>query len=217
MLLHSDTIACNLFKYIRLYTLFLVLVFCTSCGRQNKPEPTKDNEYKFHTKYEYTDSIGGRLIMQNSFPKSSIHYTAPDGKKYIYAVFWTRIINETDSPLELKIDFPVDSFEIPLASGNYMNLLLPADTVTPDKIPLYDYGMAIKSFLDNGIHRSYSLKRTIQPKESSSFYVVTLSNRGVGGPLRTGLSLKGQNLFYRINDKEIQCGKINLRNLIPQR
>ena len=37
---------------------------------------------------------------------------------------------------------------------------------------------------------------------------------GVGGTLRTGLSLKGQNLFYRINDKEILCGKIDLTKLM---
>ena len=35
----------------------------------------------------------------------------------------------------------------------------------------------------------------------------------VGGVLRTELSLKGQNLYYKINDKEIQCGIINLKNL----
>jgi hypothetical protein len=56
------------------------------------------------------------------------------------------------------------------------------------------------------------LKRTINPKRSTTFYVVTLSNRGVDGTIRAGLSLKEQNLFYRINDKEIHCGKINLKN-----
>jgi len=176
----------------------------------------KPYEKYIHTKYEYTDSMGASLIIKNSFPKSGTNYTDPNGKKYIYAVFWTRIINETVNPFELTIDFPVDSFEIPSSSGNYMKLLLPSDTVTLDKEPLYDYGLIVKSFLDNCIHKSSSLKRTIHPKESSGFYVVTLSNRGVGGTLRTGLSLKEQNLFYRINDKEIHCGKINLKNLMLQ-
>jgi hypothetical protein len=58
------------------------------------------------------------------------------------------------------------------------------------------------------------LKRTINPKGSSAFYVVTLSNRGICGTLRTGFSLKGQNLFYRVNDKEILCGKIDLTKLM---
>jgi hypothetical protein len=61
------------------------------------------------------------------------------------------------------------------------------------------------------------LKRTINPKETSTFYVVTLFNKGVDGILRTGLSLKEQNLFYRINDKEIHCGKINLKNVMLQK
>ena len=116
----------------------------------------------------------------------------------------------------MTIDFPLDSFEIPSSSGNYMKLLLSSDTMTIDKQPLYDYGLTIKSFLDNNRHKSSSLKRTIHPKGSSAFYVVTLSNRGVGGvsgTIRTGLSLKEHTLFYRINDKEIHCGKINLKNL----
>lgn len=172
---------------------------------------TNHNEKDINTKYEYTESNGARLIIQNSFPKSTINYTDPNGNKYIYAVLWTRIINETFDPLELTIDFPLDSFEIPSSSGNYMKLLLSSD-------PFNDYG-TLKSFLDNNRYKSSSLKRTINPKGSSTFYFVTLrnnkpvlSNRVTGGTIRAGLSLKEQNLFYRINDKEIHCGKINLRN-----
>ena len=198
-----------------------------SCGQGSKSTPDtvdiktldsaknvqeqKSYEKYIYTKYVYTDSTGARLIIQNSFPKSGINYTDPNGKKYVYAVFWTQIINETDDPLELTIDFPLDSFEIPSSSGNYMKLLLPFDTFTIDKEPLYDYGISIKSFLDNNRNKSSSFKRTIHPKDSSAFYVVTLSDHGVNGTLRTELSLKEQNLFYRINDKEIHCGKINLK------
>ncbi len=181
-------------------------------------KPLKNHkENYFNTRYEYTESNGARLIIQNSFPKSAINYTNPNGKKYIYAIFWTQIINETFSPLKLAIDFPSDTFEIPSSSGNYIKLLLPSDTMTIDKAPLYDYGLALKSFLDNGIHKSSSLTRTINPKESSGFYVVTLSKSGLGGILRTGLSINGQNLVYRINDKEIPCGKINLEKLMFQK
>ena len=182
-------------------------------AKSQKPS-TKRNENIFNTRYEYTESNGARLVIQNSFPKSGINYTDPNGKKYIYAVFWTRITNNTINPLELTIDFPLDSFEIPSSSGNYMKLLLPSDTLTIDKEPLNDYGLTVKSFLDSNRHKSSSLKRTINPKGSSAFYVVTLSNRGVGGTLRTGFSLKGQNIFYRVNDKEILCGKIDLTKLM---
>jgi hypothetical protein len=199
-----------------------------SCGQSSKstPETVDIETVNSVRKYEYADSMGKRLIIHNSFPKSGGSYTDPNGKKYVYAVFWTRITNETINPIELTIDFPLDSFEIPSSSDNYMKLLLPSDTMTIEKEPLYDYGLPIKSFLDTGINKSYSLKRTINPKESTTFYVVLLSNKGVDGTLRTGLSLKGQNLFYKISayksisghplmdEKEINCGSINLNNLL---
>ena len=166
------------------------------------------------TKYEYTDSTGRSLIIQNSFPKSGTHYTGPTGKGYIYAVFFTRIVNETDDPCELTIEFPAESSELPFAPGVDYRLFFPPDTATFDKLPLYDYGLGLKSFLDNGLSKPSSLKRTISPKESSAFYVVTLSNKGVNGTLRTGFSLKEQDLFYRINKTEIRCGKINLKKMM---
>lgn len=177
-------------------------------------------------KYEYADSMGKRLIIENGGPKG-ITYTDPNGKKYFKTIFWTRIINETDNSLEFKIGFPADSYELPSSPGSYFKILIPSDTMTIDKEPLYDYGVrGLKSFLDNSIHKPSFLKRTINPKESSGFYVVILFDNGVGGPFRTGLSIKGQNLFYRvsryageqlIDDKEINCGSINLENLVPQK
>ena len=202
--------------------LILAISSLFSCNQNSKSmlqkieQSQKTNDKDIYTRYKYTDSKGASLIIQNSFPKSGIVYTDSNGKKYIYAVFWTRIINKTVNPLKLTINFPSDSFEIPSSSSNYMRLLLPTDTMTINKKPLYDYGLTIKSFLDNNSHKSSSLERTIDSKSSSAFYVVALSNHGVNGTLRTGLSLKEQNVFYRINDKEIHCGKINLKNLMLQ-
>ena len=184
---------------------------------QSKKQLTGFNEKYINTKYEYIESNGERIKIQNSLPKSRLNYTDPDGKKYVYAVFWTRIINETLHPQEFTIDFPKDSFEISSSSGNFMKLLLPSETMTIEKEPLGDYGLNVKSFLDNNLHKPASLKRTINPKDSTTFYVVTLSNRGVNGTIRSGLSLKGQNLFYRINDKEVSCGNMNLKKLVSQK
>jgi hypothetical protein len=224
-------------KNVILFVLFLMSVFLTSCGQSqtNSPKETNNGETKdkvtspegdernIHTKYEYADSIGKRLIIQNSLPKGGIKYTDSNGEVYVYAVFWTRIINETDNPLELKIDFPVNSYEVPSLPGKYYKILVPPDTMTSDKAPLFNHGLAdLTSFLDKRIHKSSSLKRTIHPKESSGFYVVILCLvEGAHGTMRTGLSLKGQDLFYRIkndgsksntksSDKEINCGSINL-------
>ena len=223
-------------------------VFHTSCGqsptnvpKDNIKSETKDvvtspgSNEKYHTKYEYTDSIGKSLIIQNSFPKAEL-YTDPNGKEYAKAIFWTRIINETDNPLELTIDFSGDSYEFPSSVGSsvgiYYKIILPSDTMTRDKEDLYNYGLTdLDSFLVNSMHKPSSLKRTINPKTSSGFYVVRLaikpksgwpSVKGDGnirrnseyGTTRAGFSLKGQNLFYTLNGKEIHCGKINLKNLI---
>jgi hypothetical protein len=228
----------DVMKYIQVYALFLMLVFCTSCRGQNQTNAPKDNirsetkdvvtspgsdDPTIHTKYAYTDSIGKRLIIQNSFPKGGIKYTDANGEVYVYAVFWTRIINETDNPLELKIHFPVNSYEVPSLPGKYFKTLVPPDTMTLDKEPLFNHGLTdVASFLDQRIHKASSLKRTINPKGSSGFYVVILClAEGAHGTMRTGLSLKGQDLFYRIkndgsksnttsSDKEIHCGSINL-------
>lgn len=179
------------------------------------------------TEYEYTDSIGKSLIIQNSLPKGAL-YTASNGNEYVKATFWTRIINETDNPLELTIDFSRDAYEFPSSVGSsmisYYKLILPSDTMTPDKEDLYNYGLTdIDSFLDNNIDKPSSLKRKINPEKSSGFYVVRLwvklKSGGLkvkddgNGTTRAGLSLKGQNLFYTLNGKEIQCGTINLKNL----
>lgn len=209
-----------------------------SCGKSSKSTPstvdgetfdsiknvqsqkplTKHYEKYIDTKYVYTDSIGMSLIIQNSLPKGGQKYTDSNGKEYVYAVFWTQIINETVNPLELTINFPVDSYELPSSPDRYFKILLPSDTMTLDKVNLFNYGLTdLESSLNNDFNKSASLKRTINPKESTGFYVVTLFNKGVDGTLRTGLSLREQNLFYRINDKEIHCGKINLKNLMLQK
>ncbi len=219
-----------------------MLVFHTSCGqhqtnspKDNSKSKSKDmvtspgsNDLNIHTKYEYTDSTGKRLIIQNSFPKGG-PYTDPNGKEYFKTIFWTRISNETDNPLELKIDFPVDSYEVPGLPGKYYKVLVPSDTMTIDKVTLNDYGLTgLKSFLDNSIHKPSSLKRVINPKDSSGFYVIILFDNGVGGPFRAGLSIKGQNLVYRISrydstpahnslmdwEEDIHCGSINLKTLM---
>jgi hypothetical protein len=175
--------------------------------------------YKFiDTQYKYVDAPGQHLIIENSLPKGGLKYTAPDGKVYVYAVFWTRITNETVNPFTLTIDFPVDSFEFPSSPERYFKILIPSDTMTLEKVSLFNYGLSnLKPFLDSAIHKPSSLKRTINPNESNVFYFVILSYKGVNGTLRTGLNLKGQDLFYRINDKVIPCGKIDLKGFTLQK
>jgi hypothetical protein len=169
------------------------------------------------------------VIIINSLPKG-ITYTAPNGKKYFKVTFWSKIINETDHPLEMNINFPVELYEAPGLPGNHYKLLVPPDTMTVDKEPLYNYGMTgLTSFLDNNIDKPSSIKRTINPKETTGFYVVLLSlttELKPGSTMRTGLGVKGQNLVYKISryaskqghplirEKEIDCRSINLKDLM---
>ena len=219
--------------------LIVVIAGLFSCKQRSKSTPeiidietlnsvkNVQNDKDIYSKYEYTDSNGKSIIIQNGYPRGGIKYTDPNGNVCGYAVFWTRIINETDNPLELKIDFPINSYEISNLPGKYFKVLVPADTMTLDKFPLSSYGLTdLESFLDNNIHKPSSLKRTINPKESSGFYFVMLIlTEEATGMTRTGLSLKGQDLFYKISrysitkpvslidEKEIHCGSINLKNL----
>jgi hypothetical protein len=210
-----------------------------SCGQERKPTPATDkkdleipealknvdsqkriiiSDYKnIDTKFDYIDSNGNLLTIENSLPRGGLKYTDFLGKEYVYAVFWTQITNETDSAFYFAIDFPENSYELPSSPDRHFKLLIPPDTMTLDKEPLFNYGLDLKFYLDNNLHKPSSLKRTIKPKSSNGFYVVTLFNKGVDGTLRTGLSIKEQNLFYKINDKEIYCGKINLKKLTLQK
>jgi hypothetical protein len=191
----------------------------------------QNDDKDIYTKYEYIDPAGKSIIIQNGFPRGGVKYTNPNGKVCGYAVFWTRIINETDNSIELKIDPPKNSYEISNLPGKYFRILVPTDTMTIDKFPLFLYGLTdIKLFLDNNIHKQPSFKRTINSKESSGFYFLMLVlTEEATGATRTELSLKGQYLFYKISrysitkpitlidEIEIKCGSINLKNLTLQK
>ncbi len=157
----------------------------------------KIKDYKLATKW-YSETASKGVIIQNSFPKGG-PYTDPTGKKFGHSIFWTRVINETATPLELTINFPADSFAILPSPDSYLKLFLPPDTMTLDKEWLYDYGATgLKSFLDTGLNKPTMLQRTINPKEECLFYIGALSYQS-GGMVRAGLVLKEQNLFYRIS------------------
>lgn len=207
-----------------------------SCNQNSKTFPEKNkqsqktNDQGIYTKYKYTDANGGSLTIQNSVPKGGMKYTDINGEVYSYAVFWTRVVNETDNSLELKINFPLNAYEVPSLPGKYFKILIPSETMTLNKAPLFLYGLKdLNSFLKHNIHKESSLKRTIKPREASGFYVVMLClSEGARGTLRTELKLKEQNLFYSIkvdgsnsndksSDKEIRCGSINLKNLMLEK
>lgn len=205
-----------------------------SCGQASKTKPDTVNKETFNSvrRYEYADAMGKRVIITNSLPRGTA-YTAPDGKKYFKVIFGSEISNETDNPLEMNISFPVEPYNVPGLPGNHFKILVPPDTMTVDKEPLYDHGMAdLKSFLDTHIDKPSSIKRTINPKRATGFYFVLLSlttEITPGSTMRTGLVIKGQSLVYKISryaskqghpllsEQEINCGGINFKNLVLQK
>lgn len=164
---------------------------------------------KFHTEFEYTDSINKGIKIQNSYPKGGQKYTGKNNyKEYVFLVFWTSITNGTDADLELEIDFPNDSFIIPSSANVLFNLYLPDEEMTLEKESLLNYGLDLKSFLDKNIGKPSQLIKIIHPNDSFLFYTIALSNQGINGVVRAGFELKRQDLIYKINDYEFTCGKI---------
>ncbi len=111
------------------------------------------------------------------------------------------MINETDNPLELTINFPADSFSIPPLPHSYLKLYVLPDTMTFEKLTFYNHGVretGLKSFLDTGLNKPTKLQRTINPKEECFFHIVALSFHS-GGMVRAGFVLKEQDLYYRIS------------------
>ena len=179
----------------------------------------------YHTEFEYGNSNNNGITIKNSYPKGGQKYTAPNGEKFVYVTFWTCITNKTASNLELEINFSSDSFIIPSSPNVNFNLYIPNEEMALEKDLLPDYGLDIMSFLEENINvvsklvsfpkeninESSKLKAIIKPNNSHLFYTVAISNKGVIGPLRAGFELQKEELIYKINKHEINCGKISAK------
>ena len=179
-----------------------------------------------HKEIKYIDSTGQGLILQNSLPKGGIAingrrgYTSPDGRVFGYGQFWTRIINETAAPLDLTISFPADSFAYSSDAIGYFKLLVPQDTMTLDKLPMFNYGFDIetlRSFLNSNYNKSTTIRRRINPRGACMFYVTLLTHLDDNGAIRAGFDLKEGKLIYNINinpfgSKAIVCGQVEVKD-----
>ena len=183
---------------MRLILVLFLILNCSVAVGQN-----------FDTEFKYPDEAGKNIIFQNSLPKGGIHYTAPSKESFIYAIFWTRLTNETDNPIELKIDFPADGFQLPNSFDNSVKLLLPANKMNLEKDSLFNYGFTdIEDYLNKNFNQKSSLTKIIQPQEKYLFYVVALYDKGVEGRIRSGFVMKENQIFYKISGIEIPCGLI---------
>lgn len=179
----------------------------------SQPVAAIPNEKNVDTKFVYVDSNGKELIIENSYPRGGLKYTDPLGEDYVYAVFWTRITNKMNNPFEFKMDLYEDSYELSSSPGRIFKLFIPSDTLTPEKEQLFNYGLDLEKYLDENFRKQANLERTIAPKGSTGFYIVTLFNQGVNGTLRTGLKINNAKLLYKVNEMTIECGETNLKQL----
>lgn len=176
-------------RLMRHLTTFILLAICLPAIGQTRN--WVDTEVK------YRDSAGNVVIVYSSLPKGGGRYTDSRGKTYSYVIFWTRVINESATQLELAIKFPANPFTIFPSPESHIRIFLPSDTMTLDKIPLGDYGLNLQSFLDAGFDKPGKLQRTINPKEEFLFYIPVLFYQARGSA-RAALVLKGQDLFLKL-------------------
>lgn len=186
-------------------------------GKNNwqKPLTTLTSYSGLDTEIRYTNSEGKIVIIQNSGPRGGRGFTDAVGIVFGYRVYWNRIINESDAPLELTVNFPADSFALP-APDSYMKVFLLPDTLKEQDLVPPEVDSVLKSHYDAAPHSRPNLRRTINPKESYFFHIIVLRHHTAGGVPRGGFALKEQRLFYRIapefDAKLIPCGGITFKN-----
>ncbi|MEO1257008.1 MAG: hypothetical protein AAFY41_19295, partial [Bacteroidota bacterium] len=164
----------------------------------------------------YSETRTNGVAIQNSYPKGG-RCTQPLENKFncSYLVFFTRVENQTNDPLELSVTFSPDPIPIPHSSETFMRLVLPTDTMTLEKQSLSSYGITELPPLN----ASPPFKRTLNPQEDCLFYVVAIFYQTEAGKWsqerggnRAELVLKGQDLFYKMPPQipSLLCGHITL-------
>ena len=192
---------------MRLLLGFVLMIICSTAIGQTPPTRSwVDSEVK------YTDSLGNIIMVYNSLPRGGGSFIELEGKKYSYVIFWTRVINESETPVELDIKFPPDSFAIFPEPGSYIRIFMPADTMSVDKIQVMDYGLSnLQSSVNAWFRKPSMMKKTMRFKEECIFYVAVLFN-DVRGSARSALIIKGNDLLYKMgvgpHSALIPCGRI---------
>lgn len=189
-----------------LVSVFFLFVYLNSNGQVGPTRNWVDSEVK------HTDSKGNSVRITNSFPKGG-DVVDKNGKKIGYRVFWTRIRNESVTPINLKVKFPdVRFFK---SKESPIKIVLPKDNMRNEKIQLFDYGLTNLQSLFNDESKQLSInQKNISPKGDYFFYVtVFIQDRGIA---RSALILKGKDLFYKFSMGSetvlIPCGSLDFKN-----
>jgi hypothetical protein len=161
------------------------------------------------TEVKYSFANQKDVIFTHSLPKGGGQYNLK-GIKYSHVVFWTRIQNQTSTPIRLQVTFPdITYLQSPDA---HIKILLPKDTMSHEKEQLFNYGLTGFEFLLNDNTRQVkTLIKTIDPKKDYYFYIPVFMHE-INGSARASIVLKGEKLFYKISIGKdtafIPCGSL---------
>jgi len=161
------------------------------------------------TEVKYSFANQKDVIFTHSLPKGGGQYNLK-GIKYNHVVFWTRINNQTSTPIKLQVTFPdITYLQSPDA---HIKILLPKDTMSHEKEQLFNYGLTGFEFLLNDNTRQVkTLIKTIDPKKVYYFYIPVFMHE-INGSARASIVLKGEKLFYKISIGKdtafIPCGSL---------
>ena len=156
-----------------LVSFILLFVYLNSYGQSESIRNWVDSELKL------TDAKGNLVKFINCLPRGG-GVVYKNGKKYSYVVFWTRVYNQSATLLELKVKFPeVTFFKSP---DSYIQIVLPKETMSMDKVQLFDYGLTnLQSLLNDESKQLSVLQKKIKPNEDYIFlYFSFHSHRRVG-------------------------------------
>ena len=189
-------------------SVFLLFVYLNAKGQVGPPRNWVDSEVK------HTDSNGNSVMMTNSLPKGG-GVVYQNEKKYGYVNFWTRMSNQSATPIELKVKFPeVTFFKSP---DSYIKIVLPKESMNIEKEQLFDYGLTnLQSILNDESNQLGILQKKIGPKEDYLFYVTVFIHIEGSGSARAKFELNDKELFYKISMGSdttlIPCGSLDFKN-----
>jgi hypothetical protein len=188
-------------------SVFLLFIYLNANGQVGPIRNWVDSEVKL------TDSKGNSAMVTSSLPKGGgIVYQ--NGKKYGYVNFWTRMSNQSSTPIELKVKFPeVTFFKSP---DSYIKIVLPKETMKIEKEQLFDYGLTnFQSLLNDESNQLGILQKKIGPKEDYLFYVTVFIHIEGGGSARAKFELNDKELLYKISMGSdttlIPCGSLEFK------
>ena len=161
------------------------------------------------TEVKYSFAKKNDVVFTHSLPKGG-GFKFLKSVKYSHVIFWTRIHNQTSTPIKLQLTFPDITY---LQSQDaHIKMLLPKDTMTHEKAQLFNYGLTdLESLLNDNSKQVKTLKKTIDPKKDYYFYIPVFMHE-INGTARASIVLKGEKLFYKItigkDSAFIPCGSL---------